>query len=105
MASDFAAAQHGDAVGNLQHVGQLVGSKEQKMSEVRQSDRLIKARVQAGLTYNQAVRVTGLRHLAHFGMAAVADAPVLSASNITVDLGAGQAQTLNGTTGNDSLRR
>ncbi|ARJ67778.1 hypothetical protein WV31_20015 [Magnetospirillum sp. ME-1] len=40
---------------------------------------------------------------AHFDVAAVADSPVLSASNITVDLGAGQAQTLNGTGGNDTL--
>ncbi len=40
---------------------------------------------------------------AHFDVNAVADSPNLSASNVTVDLNAGQAQTLSGTGGNDTL--
>ncbi|OAN43014.1 hypothetical protein A6A04_09975 [Paramagnetospirillum marisnigri] len=40
---------------------------------------------------------------ASFDLAADADAPILSASNISVDLGAGQAQTLSGTANADTI--
>ncbi|OAN47525.1 hypothetical protein A6A04_20325 [Paramagnetospirillum marisnigri] len=40
---------------------------------------------------------------ASFELAADADAPVLAASNITVDLGAGQAQTMTGTANADTM--